>query len=79
LESDADMSAEASIKLSSNLNAIAGEVQRENYRNWGLKLGDLIRWLIFLAITTGAIIYICDLIIRCLNRAESISEWIAPP
>lgn len=79
MESDTDMSAEASIKLSSNLNAIASEVQRENYRNWGLKLGDLIRLLIFMIIATGAVIYICDLIMRCLNRAESISQWIAPP
>jgi|GEM_PF-2616176 hypothetical protein len=73
------MSAEASKNLSSNLNAIAHEVWKENHNNRGLKLDDMIRWLIFMIITAGAVIYVCDLIIRCLNRAESISEWMAPP
>lgn len=73
------MPAEASIKLSNSLDSIAGEVQRENHRKLGLKLDDLIRWLIFMIITTGAVIYVYSLIIRCLYSAESISEWIAAP
>ena len=73
------MPAEASIKLSNSLDAIASEVQRENNRKLGLKLDDLIRWLIFITIATGAVIYVYNLIIRCMYSAESISEWIAIP
>ena len=71
------MSTEASMKLSSGLDAL--KVQRENLNDWGLKLDDLMRWLLFIIITAAAVIYICDLIISCLDRAESIGEWIVPP
>jgi len=71
------MSTEASMKLSSGLDAL--KVQRENLNDWGLKLDDLMRWLLFIIITAAAVIYICDLIINCLDRAEFISEWIVPP
>ena len=73
------MPGEAPIKLSSNLDAIARKVQRERYRYYELRLNDLIRWLIFLIIAAGAVIYTCNLIMSFLYRAESISEWIAPP
>ena len=79
MESDANMPGEAPIKLSSNLDAIARKVQRERYRYYELRLNDLIRWLIFLIIAAGAVIYTCNLIMSFLYRAESISEWIAPP
>ena len=71
------MSTEASMKLSSGLDAL--KVEKENLNGWGLKLDDLMRWLLFIIITAAAVIYICDLIISCLDRAESIDEWIVPP
>ncbi|MDD1761891.1 MAG: hypothetical protein LUQ59_06620 [Methanothrix sp.] len=71
------MSTEASMKLSSSLDAL--KVQKENLNDWGLKLDDLMRWLLFIIIAAAVVIYICDLIISCLDRAEFISEWIAPP
>ena len=71
------MSTEASMKLSSGLDAL--KVEKENLNGWGLKLDDLMRWLLFIIITAAAVIYICDLIISCLYRAEFISEWIVPP
>lgn len=71
------MSTEASMKLSSGLDAL--KVEKENLNDWGLKLDDLMRWLLFIIITAAAVIYICDLIISCLDRAEFISEWIVPP
>ena len=71
------MSTEASMKLSSGLDAL--KVEKENNNDWGLKLDDLMRWLLFIIITAAAVIYICDLIISCLDRAESIGEWIVLP
>ena len=71
------MSTEASMKLSSGLDAL--KVEKENLNDWGLKLDDLMRWLLFIIITAAAVIYICDLIISCLDRAESIGEWMVPP
>ncbi|HNY34217.1 MAG TPA: hypothetical protein PKK68_06125, partial [Methanothrix soehngenii] len=71
------MSTEASMKLSSGLDAL--KVEKESLNVWGLKLDDLIRWLLFIIIAATAVIYICDLIISCLDRAESIGEWMVPP
>jgi hypothetical protein len=73
------MSIEISMMLSSGLDAIAPQVQKENFKGWGLKLDDLMRWLLFIIITAAAVIYVCDLIISCLDRAEFISEWIVLP
>lgn len=71
------MSTEASMKLSSGLDG--RKVQKESLNGWGLKLDDLMRWLLFIIIAAAVVIYICDLIISCLNRAEFIGEWIVPP
>ena len=71
------MSTEASMKLSSDLDAL--KAQKEDLNGWGLKLDDLMRWLLFIIIAAAVVIYICDLVISCLDRAESIGEWIVLP
>lgn len=68
---------DASMSLSSSIDAIAPFIQRESPGSLDLKADDLLKALLFLAIALGAAIYIYYLIASLMNNAGDISEWIA--
>lgn len=73
------MPADASMRPSSSIDAIAPFLRREIHWSLDSKVDDLLKALLFLAIALGAAIYIYYLITSLLNNAGDISEWMVFP
>lgn len=70
------MPADASMRPSSRIIAMAPFVQREIPGHLDQMAEDLLKALLFIAIALGVTIYIYYLITIILNYAGDISEWM---